>query len=161
MTVLNWILSFLKWTLFQQKMPLCHGHHYDVKCTRQNVIRVVIRFLWHDVIHWITATSYDKHEYYLYFSMDSSKASHSLSFFWLRTWAYLAQYSESPESSLSSRALILNWDCFPFSLSKVMTRMWKWKFSLREGSCQLIVRSKHHKDLKKFGDQEKLLYFLS
>ena len=33
----------------------------DATCTRQSVItRVVIRFLWHDVIHWITATSYDK-----------------------------------------------------------------------------------------------------
>ena len=33
----------------------------DVTCTRQSVItRVVIRFLLHDVIHSITATSYDK-----------------------------------------------------------------------------------------------------
>ena len=36
----------------------------DVMYTRQSVItRVVILFLWHDVIHWITATSYDKHVY--------------------------------------------------------------------------------------------------
>ena len=33
----------------------------DVTLSRQSVItRVVIRFLWHDVIHWITAMSYDK-----------------------------------------------------------------------------------------------------
>ena len=33
----------------------------DVTSTRQCVItRVVIRFLWNDVIHWITATAYDK-----------------------------------------------------------------------------------------------------
>ena len=33
----------------------------DVTYSRQSVItRVVIRFLWHDVSHWITATSYDK-----------------------------------------------------------------------------------------------------
>ena len=33
----------------------------DVMPTRQNgITRVAIRFLWHDVIHWITATSYDK-----------------------------------------------------------------------------------------------------
>ena len=37
---------------------------YDVTFTRQSVItRVVIWFLWHDVIHWITATSYDKSFY--------------------------------------------------------------------------------------------------
>ena len=35
----------------------------DVTCTRQSVItRMVIRFLYHDVIHWIIATSY--HELY-------------------------------------------------------------------------------------------------
>ena len=34
-----------------------------VTSTRQSVItRVVIWFLWHDVIHWITATLYDKRE---------------------------------------------------------------------------------------------------
>ena len=33
----------------------------DVTDTRQSVItRVFIQFLWHDVIHRITATSYDK-----------------------------------------------------------------------------------------------------
>ena len=33
----------------------------DVMFKRQSVItRVVIWFLWHDVYHWITATSYDK-----------------------------------------------------------------------------------------------------
>ena len=32
-----------------------------VAYTRQSVItRVVIQFLWHDVIHWITATSFAK-----------------------------------------------------------------------------------------------------
>ena len=33
----------------------------DVTHSRKSVnTRVVIRFLWHDVIHWKTATSYDK-----------------------------------------------------------------------------------------------------
>ena len=40
----------------------------DVKDMRQSVItRVVIRFLWNDVIHWITATSCDK----LYYACNS------------------------------------------------------------------------------------------
>ena len=34
----------------------------DVTYSRKSVItRVVIRFLWHDVIHWKTAASYDKY----------------------------------------------------------------------------------------------------
>ena len=34
----------------------------DVTRWRQSVItRVVIRFLWHDVIQWTTTTSYDKY----------------------------------------------------------------------------------------------------
>ena len=34
--------------------------------SRQSVItRVIILFLWHDVIHWITATSYDRSTTYM------------------------------------------------------------------------------------------------
>ena len=38
----------------------------DVTSTRQSVItRVFRRFVWHDVIHWITATPYDKVFYWI------------------------------------------------------------------------------------------------
>ena len=37
---LNWILSFLKWTLFQQKTQRCHGRRYDVICMRQMLCNV-------------------------------------------------------------------------------------------------------------------------
>ena len=45
----------------------------DVTQKRQSVItRVVIRFLWHDVIHWITATTYDKKQYEALKTLDTT-----------------------------------------------------------------------------------------
>ena len=39
----------------------------DVTCTRQSVItRMVLRSLWHDVINWITGTSYDIEDIWLF-----------------------------------------------------------------------------------------------
>ena len=39
----------------------------NVTCSHQSVItRVVIQFLWYDVIHWITATSYDNQSYQIH-----------------------------------------------------------------------------------------------
>ena len=40
----------------------------DITCLGQSVIScVVLRRLWHDVIHWISATSYDKKNYLAFF----------------------------------------------------------------------------------------------
>ena len=37
-----------------------------VTCMREsNITRVVIQFLWHDVIHWVTAMSHDKQKYWI------------------------------------------------------------------------------------------------
>ena len=63
------IIDPLKWDFIAFKMGTISRRKHivdmdvvnDVTSTRQSVItRVVIWFLWHDVIHWITATSYDK-----------------------------------------------------------------------------------------------------
>ena len=55
MAILNWILSALKLTIVQQKMHGWHERRHDVTCFHQSVM-----ILWHDVVHWITATLYDK-----------------------------------------------------------------------------------------------------
>ena len=65
------ILSYdpLKWDFITFKTNIISARKHiidmdivnDVTITSQSVItRVVIWFLWHDIIHWITATSYDK-----------------------------------------------------------------------------------------------------
>jgi len=59
-----------------------------------------------------------KQHSYLYLSRPSSSASQSRSFLEQITCAYLAQYSLSPESSLSPRDLILNWELLDLSLKQ-------------------------------------------
>ena len=66
-------ILFIIWPFKSVLYSLQNGQYFNKKCiadtdfvndvtsTHQSVTtRVVIRFLWHDVIHWITATSCDK-----------------------------------------------------------------------------------------------------
>ena len=104
----------------------------DVMSTRQSVItRLVIRFLWHDVILWITVTSYDKW-HYVYMPKCYYMCGHTIFIQWItvmsydKTVLYLNKNSNLFDVQAFSNFLVTS-SCIYGSLCLYSHVPWLWK----------------------------------